>query len=294
MSNHSDRVCIRGCVEDRHFAACRFHGPDYHGDAPCKGCVPRPCRDGSMICDRCFGRARALLRDAPDIVGRIRSLLDPSKVKSMNPTRAGSSGPVGADASLESLAELIEASDQIIRGLRGLSLWVEPDAWGHAPARHGLGPVAAARSVGESCSILLDHLPAVSNDVELAGWLSIVVLDVHKPDADGGRAAWSVQDAADRWGAERRVKGEPSWVPDDPGTVEVTPIAEWGSDVMTTVEAAVRLGTDQRTVQRWIKKAGVVPAATYREGRAHRRLFRVAELVAARAAHQSNEQEQDR
>jgi hypothetical protein len=102
----TDRTCIRGCVKrDIHFATCEHSGPTYTGAFPCRGCAPRECREGSYWCDKCFGRARGLLRDVRDLYGRLTAIADPAKANPLDQVRVASTateppGPVSADPKL--------------------------------------------------------------------------------------------------------------------------------------------------------------------------------------------------
>lgn len=236
----SDRVCVRGCVQrDVHYATCDQDG--------CKGCAPRECRDGSLICDRCFGRARALLSDASDLLARLRSIGDPSKATPTDQVRVrgGSTelpAPIGAD--LLDAIRTVEAAAH---------------AW-----RYWLADLAAA-----------------SNDLESVQWLSDYVLDRHH-DVDGIRLGWSVQDAVDRWGVERRDKN-PLTVEDElERDVVVTPVPEWPRPLMTRDEAVDFAGS-VRTLQRWVKDGTVTPVRPEVAGVALV-FYRPAELDAARDA----------
>ena len=97
----SDRVCVRGCVQEAvHYAACPWDHVEAgseraaeltgKGVPSCDGCAPRGCRDGSMSCDRCFGRMLRLLDDTPDLLGRLRSLADPRKATPTDQPHFGS------------------------------------------------------------------------------------------------------------------------------------------------------------------------------------------------------------
>lgn len=91
----SDRVCVRGCtVRDVHFATCRDYGlreaaeravaagvPGVAYVPTCKGCAPRECRDGSLICDTCFGKARWLTDHAAELLVRIETKVDPRSAR---------------------------------------------------------------------------------------------------------------------------------------------------------------------------------------------------------------------
>lgn len=221
----SDRACIRGCVKrDVHYATCDLHGPAYTGVHPCRGCAPQECRAGSLICDRCFGRMRALLDDAPDLLGRLRAIGDPSKATVAEDVKVARSPagepvtPIGVD-----LLDAIHTIESV------LSVW---HAWGM-------------------------DLRSISNNRNAASWMGDHVLTRHR-EVDGAREAWSVQDAVDRWGVERHDKNPARWVDDEETLVEVTPVHEWG-DVLLGRDDAEELAGSARTLRRWISGGHIEP-----------------------------------
>lgn len=241
----SDRVCIRGCTQlDVHYASCEHHGPAYDGEFPCRGCAPRECRDGSLICDRCFGRLRGLLGDARDMLGRLYAIADPAKATPLDQVRVASSSveppaPVGAD-----VLDAIAALEQIVE-------WAYVD------------------------------LSTVTNDLDTITWLCAAVLDRH-PEIDGIRPAWSLQDAVDKWGIERRERAQRPYVDLDDPEEETMPIPEWQNPIVGR-EDAERIAGSAATLRRWVKAGAVAPVGeVYIAGR-RTRLFRVAELEACKA-----------
>ncbi len=224
----SDRYCIRGCVRrDEHYAACARYGGDYTGAFPCTGCAPAECRDGSLICDRCFGRMRALLADGPDLIGRVRSLADPMKATPTDKAPGGRSSASEPPAPID--ADLVDALAVLNR--------LEP--WWYVT--------------------LSDY----SNDREVMTWLGEVVLDRH-PEVEGLRDGWSVADAMAKWGAERRT--DVFVYPDDEGDdePEAAPVREWYDPLLTLQQAAKRAKVTQRQVQRWVQKDVVTVVAQHR------------------------------
>lgn len=241
----SERACIRGCtVRDVHFATCE-NNSDYEirrrnqaaesGEVyvgPCKGCAPRECRDGSLICDQCFGRARALLSDAPDLLGRLRSLGDPSK--------SGWNWDRG---------EVIRTSSP------------------HPPAPIGDDLIDAIHAVETAVRYFGADITAVSNDAEAMGWLGPLVLDRHAPDADGVREGWSLRDAVDRWGVERQDTFRfPRRLPNAPigsysthdEAEEPVSVTGWYDPPLTVAQAAKARGVSQEAVRKWVRQ-GLVP-----------------------------------
>lgn len=221
-----DRICIRGCTKRGiHYATCELSGPDYDGAFPCTGCAPKECREGSFWCDTCFGRTRRLLDDAPDLLARLRSIIDPSKATPLDQVRVRvmSSEPAAAVASdpLDAITNIGEV----------LGVW-------------------------ESFHRDLQH---ISNDKTAAEWMGAHVLDRHKPE-DGIRQLWSVQDAVDQWGVERvPAKGEHPWEPDDEREEIVTPIPEWGDDSLITKVQAAQVAGSGATLRRWVRRGLLAP-----------------------------------
>lgn len=266
----SDRVCVRGCtVRDVHWATCennslvevskralcREAGEEY--TPPCKGCAPRECRDGSLVCDSCFGRARALLSDAPDLLGRLRSLGDPSK--------SGWNWDRG---------EVIRTSSP------------------HPPAPIGDDLIDAIHAVETAVRYFGSDIAAVSNDAEAMGWLGPLVLDRHTPDHDGIREGWSVRDAVDRWGVERKDSHRhvfPGRLPNAPeGSYarfdeEEDPVSvpELHDPFLDVKQAAARAGVGVRAVQKWAKDGHITPVAKLRspDGNVHT-YFRTSDIDA--------------
>lgn len=237
----SDRFCIRGCTR-QHWATCENTAPaelavkaaaDAAGEkyrAPCRGCAPSVCREGSLICDACFGRARHLLDDAFDILAQIRSQGDPLK-SGWNWDRvviAGSSP--------------------------------EP------PAPIGEDVIDATVAVRTAVAYFAAGLSELSNDLVAMEWLGPLVLDRHPADEEGVRERWSIQDAADRWGAER--KSAHAFVyPDDeePEAAPVSmPVREWYDPLLTVKQAAKRVGVTEQAVRLWVSKGLLVPATKAR------------------------------
>ena len=231
MTLRSDRVCIRGCTEKGptgHYADCEDFGKPVE-EAECRGCAPRECRDGSLICDRCFGRMRGLLDEAPDLLGRLWSLADPMKAQVLNPVRVSSSSteppaPVGAD-----LLDAITVVSEVVEA------WM---SW-------------------------RQDLAGISNDLVAVEWFGPRVLDRH-PEEDGIRAAWSVQDAKSKWGIERRDRDSFVYPTDEDEEEESAPVREWYDPLLTVAQAAERHKLTQRAVQKWVTKGLIEPVARSR------------------------------
>ncbi|MEW1705972.1 helix-turn-helix domain-containing protein [Microbacterium sp. NPDC089190] len=251
-----ERDCVRGCVtfevgedgkrQPLHYAACT--NPE-----TCGGCVPRECREGSLICDQCFGKARALLSDAPDLLGRLRSEADAGKSgwnwdsgPVVRSTAVHANGPIGDD-----LLDAITA--------------VEYGMWFYAAGIETLANNAAAMSQ-----------------------LGPLLLDIHKPDEDGVREAWSMLDALKRWGLERRGTHRhvfPGKLPNAPlGSYakfdeeeQGEPVGEWFDPILSVAQVAERTKVGERDIRRWITKGLITPVARIREGSAVRTYLRASE-----------------
>lgn len=244
----TDRACIRECTQyGVHYATCEHSGPTYDGAFPCRGCAPRECRDGSLICDRCFGRMRALLNDTPDLLARLHAIADPTKAKVLDDIRVRSTptepvAPVSAD-----LLDAITAIEQVLR------IWND---WGR-------------------------DLATISNNLEAVTWMTAAVLDRH-PETDGTRDAWSIQDAIDRWGVERRDRNPRPYDDDTDNREElVEPIPEWDNPIVGRDDAE-RIAGSAATLRRWIRNGDITPVGeVYIAGR-RTRLFRTTDLHACK------------
>lgn len=251
----SDRVCVRGCTQrDVHYATCERSGPGWE-DLPnrCRGCAPRECRDGSLICDRCFGRMRGLLGDARDLLARLRSIGDPTKATAYDdvkvgraPSAAAPSAPIGDD--------LLDA----IRAVETAVPWASED------------------------------LTPLSNDLDAITWLGALLLDRHAPLEDGTRTAWSVQDAVDRWGVERKPKPGEVFEDDDERAELTEPVPEWGDPIVGRADAE-RIAGSPRTLSRWVKNGDVASVGRTWIAGDLTILYRTSELLAVRDGKQARQ-----
>lgn len=254
-TNHSDtdardeRHCIRGCAR-QHWAVCENLEPDElarraHAEdvgeiytPPCKGCAPSVCRDRSLVCDQCWGRANKLLSDAPELLTRLRTMTDGGQSRwnwdSVVTTRS-TPGPqaTGRDDVTDAIHAIEEATRYFSAGL--------------------------------------EHL---QNDHVAMGWLGPLVLDDHPEDDDGVRERWSLRDAMRRWGLETRHRfihpnaarpnaphGSYARYDDEE---ELGPVREWFNPLLTLAQAAERVGLGERGVRKWVEKGYLTPSATSR------------------------------
>ena len=256
-----DGECVLGCtIRGSHFASC----PDYskpEDEATCRGCAPAPAHTGSAICSRCFGRMKALLREAPDLLGRVRSLSDPTKAMLIAPVKV-SSRPVEAVAPVG--PDLLDASDTILANLRD---------WAHASAAgmpwhsrySGMTSVSAFRLASVYSRAIADRLDHLTSDPQRSATLAEAIMIVH-PEVEGERNAWSIADALQRWGAERRDRHVHPDVEAEPDReISAAPVREWYDPTLSVKEAAARVGVKPVTVRKWVA-SGALPVAMRARG----------------------------
>lgn len=246
-----DRTCIRGCVKAGvHYGACTHSGLTYEGDFPCRGCAPKPCRDESLICDTCFGRMRGLLGDVRELVGRLTAIADPLKANTLDDVR-------------------IRASTTDPPAVVGSDIL---DALGTLNAVHDWAYV---------------DLSQHTNDREAVTWLCEHVIERHKP-VDGIRDAWSVQDAKDQWGVERR-SNDVYVFPEDEEEI-VTNVPEWRDRLLTKREAELEAGS-ARTLRRWVQQGRIEPEGRLRDGNSIKPWYRWSKIVKVREEMKANVRE---
>lgn len=192
----SDRYCVRRCtMRGEHYAAC----PDYgREDGACRGCVQVEAAEGVMLCERCYRSLRRYLEDAADIVGHLRSKADPTKATAYDRVRVDSSRP---DIPAPVAADLIDASDDIVRTMRAWALYVqfgEGHPWRAEGLEAGIDAAAAWDDVNGCAAVILLDLARIANDTVQAVALCQGVIVVHQ----GAPDAWTVADAAVRWPLE--------------------------------------------------------------------------------------------
>ena len=262
----SERLCIRGCLQRGvHYATSPWYGPT-EVTAPaamamvnrCHGCAPKPARDHALICDTCFYRLRTLVRDSGDLYGRLRSLADPMKATPTDKAPGGRAQQVEAPAPVD--ADLLDALNDVGHTLH--------DWEGHV----------APQSIEQA-------LPDLVNDAENVRILGVGFLDRH-PLEDGIRPFWSVQDAVDKWGVERRTKGEPAWEADPDPVVVAIARPEWSDPLITKLQAE-QLAGSERTLRRWIGKGLIEHEGTVVIAGVMTRMFRRGDVVRVRDEMQS-------
>lgn len=231
---------VDGVRRPLHYAGCGDYGVDGPGD--CAGCVPVECRDGSLICDRCFGKARALLNDAPDLLARLRSIGDAAKSK-----WNWEDGPIVRTTSV------------------------------HAPAPVAEDLLDATHAVEQAIWFYSAGIDTLANNVAAVTQLGPLVLDLHPPDEDGVRATWSILDALKRYGLERRDTHRhvfPGNLPNAPlGSYakfdeeeQPTPVTEYFERPISVKQAAELAGVGVREVQKWVTAGMFERRLRWREG----------------------------
>ena len=213
----AERVCIRGCgVRDAHFAVC----PDFGGNGPgdCRGCVPVAARDGALICDRCFTRAQRHLEDVADLVGSLRSKGDPMKSTWNLDRQAVSSSRVELPAPIA--ADLLDASNDIVQGLRAWALLVQfgdGHPWRAEHLEAGITPEDAFEDADGCARVILEAFDRLANDARLIGPLCAFLND--KPGDQ-----WTVAGALAKWPLDDRERWATRPCPEcDTRTVRVKP-----------------------------------------------------------------------
>lgn len=263
----ADRVCIRGCLQRGvHYASCPDYGmqeafeqalaagvPNVSYTPRCTGCAERPARDHALICDGCFYRLRTLVRDSDDLFGRLKSLADPMKATPTDKAPGGRAQQVEPPAPVD--ADLLDALNDIGHTL-------------HDWDRH-------------TDYQLEESLPDLVNDAEHVRVLGIGFLDRH-PLVDGIREFWSVQDAVDKWGVERRTKGPNLWEPEAANEeTDASARAEWDDPLLNRDDAA-KIAGSLRTLQRWVRSELLAPEGEIFTGGVRTRLFRRSDVMRLR------------
>ncbi|WP_309129467.1 helix-turn-helix domain-containing protein [Microbacterium sp.] len=164
--------------------------------------------------------------------------------------------PVGPD--------LLDAADTILANLRD---------WAHSVAAglpfhsrfSGMGAVTAYRLALEYSRAIIGHLEQLTADPARALHLAEAITVLH-PEEAGERPAWSIADAAHRWGAERRDRHVHPDVDAEPDREEsAQPVREWYDPTLSVKEAAARVGVKPGTVRKWVAM-GDLPVAMRARG----------------------------
>lgn len=238
MTDLSELYCIRGCTSELHFAAC----PDQGEGGGCAGCAPALVVKDLVVCDDCRRRIRGLLRQTPDLLGRMRSLAAHGKAVVYAPVKVFSAaGPASAPEPVD--ADLVDAMLEISTNLRAWSRYVD--------------------------MVKLDGLDRVLGDVGQTRRLAAAVIDTHDTDEDGGRH-WSVADAMGKWGPERRDTGRhvfPGLMADEDAELVATPIPESSFDpLLVSKEAAAHAKVTENRLRKWVAAGELVARQTVWQG----------------------------
>ncbi|GAA3009190.1 hypothetical protein [Microbacterium aurantiacum] len=277
----SDRACVRGCTtRGVHFATCADYGKEV--GATCQGCAPEPARDGALICDRCFRRIRRHLDNAPDLVGRLRSLSDPMAAAVYDRVRVSGGG---TEAPAPTPPDLIDASDDVMRTLRSWAVYVDPRSGilGGMPA--GAGALAAYDYARHCANVILGDFDRLANRRDEILQLGDAVLTRHPADAEGIRSFWSIVDTVSRYRLERPDAAVLVDAQDDEDReVVVGGIEEWRDRLITRAEAErEQYAASGATLRRWVAKELIVPRAVTYGPMGKVTWFRESELLALRA-----------
>lgn len=223
----TDRVCLRGCMRRGDHYAAC---PSYNDPThECRGCVPREAWGESLLCGVCFGRMRALLADTRDLLGRLRAIADPTKATPLDQVRVASSS-------------------------------TEPSAPVGADILDAIG------TVEQAADWAFVDLAAYTNDHSTVTYLCALILNRH-PETDGIRHAWSVQDAVDRWGVERRDRNPQPWDDDEEDGETVLGGVPELDVLLASPDAAKHARVTESTLRRWVQAGALEPRARLREGR---------------------------
>lgn len=232
----SDRVCVRGCTyRGRHRVTCAEASPEARllaaiftdlasaPEKPCTGCEPREAYDGAMLCERCIVRLRQAIEDAPDLIGHLRTLIDPRKATAYDADKLNSGAHVHAPAPMN--VDQVDAADTIIVNL---SWWAGYfDESGALKSLTGLPstitPEDAFDVANELATALLTVLPEACND-SMTRMFANAFLSFPED-----REAWSFAKAKARFPMEERAKWHRVPCPAcGLRTVWVTPPARFG------------------------------------------------------------------
>lgn len=281
--------CARGCTEPgRHFADCSVYDGIDHVN-PCTGCMPTEALAGMVVCDRCRRRFRWMLHEVSDLVGRMRSVADPTSATCYEDLvqRGGGSGRGEVPAPLPS--DLADASTAVQMGL-----WRLAGAQGHRPRSDSEG---AAEDAKVHAKVILRALESwhLADEFRMST-LHDVLWTRHVADEAGLRRGWSAADALAQWGSERReflelalepsraLRPEPVRLLAADGRELSVPIAEWGNGgdgLLTRQQAAQEAGSD-RTLRRWVAKGELRPETYAVIDGARRPMFRRSTVHAVR------------
>lgn len=248
----TERLCLRACIRKGEHYAACESWTN--PDHNCPGCVPWEAAHGSLLCPKCVGRMKYLLNNIGDLHGRLTAKADPLTASPLDQVRVRAST---TDLPAAADADLLDA----------LTVVTIAASW-------------ANTDVTEE-----------TNNRETAVYLGALLLERHKP-VNGIRETWSVQDAVDTWGIERRADTF-IYPEDDDDTGAPAPVTEWYDPLLTVRQAADRHRVTERAVQLWIKK-GILPVAARARGPRGSVLSYVRASESDTAAHESTRRKEAR
>jgi hypothetical protein len=235
-----------------------------------------------MVCDRCYRRMRRHLDNAPDLVGRLRSLADPASAM-VYEDRSQASGGGAAHSPAPVPADLIDAAEDVMRTLRTWAVYVDPRSGviGGMPA--GAGSLGAYEYARDCANVILSDFDRLANRTEVVQ-LGEAVLERHAPNEHGERVFWSIADAVSRYRLERPdaaiVVDDRS---DEDGELATSSVPEWRDRLITRAEAEreayARSGA---TLRRWVKEELIEARAVTQGPMGRVTWFRESEVLAVR------------
>ncbi|WP_184216976.1 hypothetical protein [Microbacterium marinum] len=187
MFDHAER--------GRHYSECVSYGTST--DTSCKGCAPAKVQPGSAVCGPCWRRVRLLVDEAPDMVAHLRSKADPMKSGWNFDREIVSSSRVELPAPVAS--DLVDASDDIMRTLRGWALDLQFPGHPYSPSGLEAGAESdEAYADARACAdVILAAYAGAMSDPDRARMLSDAFRgEGRDPEARGW---WTVGDALQKW-----------------------------------------------------------------------------------------------
>ncbi|AQY03428.1 hypothetical protein B2G67_11660 [Microbacterium foliorum] len=160
-------------------------------------------REGVLLCERCYRALRRHLEDSADLVGHLRSIADPTKATPYDRIRVDSSRP---DMPAPVAADLIDASDDIVRTMRAWALYVqfgEEHPWRAEGLEAGIDAASAWDDVNGCAEVILFDLDSLANNSHQIRALCEGVIDIHRGEPE----RWSIADAAARYSLD----DQPRW-----------------------------------------------------------------------------------
>jgi hypothetical protein len=173
-------------------------------------------RDGVLLCEGCYRRIRRLLGESADLIAHLRSLADPLKAAVYDRVMVSSSRP---DIPAPVPADLIDASDDLMRMLQGWAAVVDPSLTGRVGLAAGTETAEAFDDADLYLQAILAEFDHLANRTEITD-LADAVLHRHSGEPEW----WSVVDALGKWPLDDHPRWAKSPCPEcDCKTVRVRP-----------------------------------------------------------------------